>query len=117
MGISRRDFLKAAGVAGAAGAAGLLGAHLAFGWGEISDSTVLGPIPTNGFKVLEVFLYGGVSPWETFYVRSSIADQFFGMGSQVNDLDWAMACSGIPSPSNRDSSFWQRHVRHSRLGA
>lgn len=104
MGISRRNFLKAAGVAGAAGAAGLLGARLALGWGEITSSTVLGPLPANGHKILEVFLYGGVSPWETFFVRNSIADQFFGMQPQVSGLDWA-TCGGIPSPSTEIQAF------------
>jgi uncharacterized protein DUF1501 len=105
VGISRRNFLKAATVAGVAGAAGLVGSHLAFGWGEINNATVLGPIPTNGYKILEVFLYGGVSPWETFYVRSSIADQFFGMQPQVSGLDWETACGGIPSPSTEINPF------------
>ncbi|HEX7316673.1 MAG TPA: DUF1501 domain-containing protein [Pyrinomonadaceae bacterium] len=104
MGISRRNFLKAAGVAGAAGAAGLLGARIALGWGEITNPAVLGPLPAGGFKVLEVFLYGGVSPWETFYVRSGISDPFFGMRPQVIDLDWA-ACGGVPVPSDEVQPF------------
>jgi hypothetical protein len=54
---------------------------------------------------LEIFLYGGASPWETFYVRSAIADQFFGMQTLVNGLDWAMACSGIPAPSTEIRAF------------
>jgi len=105
VGISRRNFLKAAGVAGAAGAAGLLGSRLALGWGEVTSSAVLGTLPAGGFKILEVFLYGGVSPWETFYVRSSIADQFFGLQTQVSDLDWAGACGGIPAPSTQIQAF------------
>lgn len=105
MRISRRNFLKTAAVAGAAGAAGLAGSHLVFGWGEINNPTVRGPIPANGYKILEVFLYGGVSPWETFYVRTGIADQFFGMDPQVNNLGWAMACGGIPSPSTEVNPF------------
>lgn len=105
MRISRRSFIKAATVASAAGAAGLLTSRYAFGWGEITSSTVLGSIPTNGFKVLEIFLYGGVSPWETFYVRSGVSDPFFGLGTQIGDLDWSGSCSNVPSPSGEINAF------------
>lgn len=105
MRISRRNFIKAASVAGAAGAAGLLTSKYAFGWGEITSSTVRGAIPTGGFKVLEIFLYGGVSPWETFFVRSGISDPFFGFDSEINDLDWSGSCSGTPSPSGQIMTF------------
>ena len=105
MRFSRRDFLQAATVAGAGCAAGFLGLKAALGWGEITDSTVQGSLPANGFKILEVFLYGGVSPWETFYVRSGITDSFFGMGTQVSGLDWANACMGTPVPSNQINAF------------
>lgn len=109
MRISRRNFIKAASVAGAAGAAGLLTAKYALGWGEITSSTVRGPIPTGGYKVLEIFLYGGVSPWETFYVRTGVTDPgfdpFFGLGTEISDLDWSTSCSGVPSPSNDTEPF------------
>jgi len=103
--ISRRSFIKAATVASAAGAAGVLSSQLAYGWGEVTDTTVLGPIPTGGYKILEIFLYGGVSPWETFYVRTGIADPFFGLDTQVGDLDWSGSCTGVPSPAGQTSAF------------
>ena len=56
-----------------------------------------GPHPVGGYKVLEIFMYGGVSPWETFYVRGGIADPFFGMDAATADLDWSATCTGIPS--------------------
>ena len=105
MRISRRNFIKAASVAGAAGAAGLLTSKYVFGWGEITNTGVLGTIPTGGFKVLEVFLYGGVSPWETFYVRSGISNPYFGLDSEIDDLDWSGSCTGVPSPSGELTTF------------
>ena len=104
MGISRRSFIKGATVAGVAGAAGLY-LRNAYGWGEIVDPTVLGPIPPNGFKILEIFLYGGVSPWETFYVRTGISDPFFGLETQIGNLDWSSSCTNVPSPSNETNAF------------
>lgn len=105
MRVSRRRFMAGA-------LAGTLGAGLGLGvprranaWGEIADPGVLGPLPAGGRKVLEIFLYGAVSPWETFYVRSGIADPFFGMDTQVSDLDWSASCAGIPSPATQTQSF------------
>lgn len=105
MRISRRSFIKAATVAGVAGAAGVLHSQLAYGWGEVANTSVLGPIPTGGYKILEVFLYGGVSPWETFYVRTSITDQFFGMRAEIDDLDWSGSCTNFPSSSHETHAF------------
>ena len=61
----RRDFLV-----GSAAAAGLFASGRAWGrqWGEApeeSASLLLGE-GTKAKNVLEVFLYGGMSPWESF---------------------------------------------------
>ena len=50
-------------------------------------------------------MYGGVSPWETFYVRGGIADPFFGMDAATADLDWSAACTGIPGSSILTQAF------------
>jgi hypothetical protein len=105
MGISRRRFLKTLAVVGAGCAVGVGLPRRADAWGEIADSAVRGPLPAGGYKILEIFLYGGVSPWETFYVRSATADPFFGMQPQVGGLDWSAACSGVPSPATQTTAF------------
>lgn len=41
-------------------------------WGDLHPESWPGTggnaLPTGGYKVLEIFAYGGLSPWETFYV-------------------------------------------------
>jgi Protein of unknown function (DUF1501) len=71
--LRRRDFLKlsAAGAAGAAGAAALTWrrAHGApFGEFPESAAAVALPADLRADSVLEVFLYGGLSAWETLYL-------------------------------------------------
>lgn len=65
---SRRRVLSAGGM----GLAGLLGprAVRAAPFGAAPDATAAGLLPGDGIRaeqVLEVFLHGGLSPWETFY--------------------------------------------------
>ncbi|MGQ0836650.1 MAG: DUF1501 domain-containing protein [Gammaproteobacteria bacterium] len=103
MALSRRRFLTSATATGLAISLGY--PRSAQAWGAISDPLVRGPIPVDGYKILEVFLYGGVSPWETFYVRTGIADPFFGLDTQVADLDWNASCSGVSSPANQTLAF------------
>ena len=69
--MQRRTFLSLA--AGAAGAAVLMGPWLrrasAAAFGEFPGGTETAQLPdgVRAKKVLEVFLYGGLSPWETLY--------------------------------------------------
>jgi hypothetical protein len=66
----RRDFLKVASVAGL-GAAGLSsGRAFAFGDPTVDQAKLL-PAGAQAFNMLECFLYGGLSTWESFY---SVAD-------------------------------------------
>jgi len=99
----RRDFLV-----GSAATAGLLYGGSAYGqvWGhapEESASLLLGEgVKAN--KVLEVFLYGGLSPWESFYTVPEFGrpedpdyanQQFYLFQSQLSDV-FTGAC-GIPN--------------------
>lgn len=68
----RRDFLRRVG-AGAAGAAALglgLPRARAAGWGAWPTAALPGllPVGKRPKHVLEIFMYGGLCPWETFYV-------------------------------------------------
>jgi len=103
---SRRNFLSLAGFSCAGAAALALGSPPALAddpWGKFADPTVT---PTGFFpggqsfyKVLEIHLYGGLSPWETFYHRP-LADNrgWRGFGTPgdrspdvISDLHWSGA--------------------------
>ncbi len=66
----RRDFLTSA-IAGTAGAGLMLASPPAWGrrWGEAPEESVplILPEGVRANRVLEVFMYGGMSPWESFY--------------------------------------------------
>jgi Protein of unknown function (DUF1501) len=67
-GMRRRSFLGLVG--GAAGAAALLRsrrAEAAFGTFPTGTEQALLPVGMRAKNVLEIFLYGGLSPWETLY--------------------------------------------------
>jgi hypothetical protein len=91
--VNRRQFL-----AGTAAAGGLLVGGRAWGraWGEapeISAPLIL-PAGTRAESVLEVFAYGGLSPWESFYtVPESPAWQLF----QADHTSVYGASCGIPT--------------------
>ncbi|HEX3171732.1 MAG TPA: DUF1501 domain-containing protein, partial [Burkholderiales bacterium] len=65
----RRDFLRATATAGTAAAVGMSwsrGAAAAFGETPVDYQSVMLPESVRAQSILEVFMYGGVSPWETF---------------------------------------------------
>lgn len=92
--LTRRKFVKVTGISALGGALGigLPGAARA-DWGAIPTG-----VWDSGrqYKILEIFLYGGLSPWETFFVRPGIADPWLGFGDAIKNLDWA--CSNAPAP-------------------
>ena len=105
---SRRNFLRKAGI-------GLVGAGLGMGVPGVGQAIQGGFDPglsitpedlapnfcSGGKRVLEIVLYGGLSPWETFWVGSGGGDWFRdddtlnfvnvdmrGAASQVSGFDW-----------------------------
>ncbi len=68
----RREFLKLAAAGTGAAAAGVVSWRRALGapFGEFPDSAAALALPPElrADSVLEVFLYGGLSPWETLYL-------------------------------------------------
>jgi hypothetical protein len=67
----RRDFLRTSAIAGGAAAAGGMlwssRASAAFGDVPAEYASAMLPESARAQSILEVFMYGGVSPWETFY--------------------------------------------------
>ena len=103
--ISRRQFVKSV-AASALGnilqpVLGDVSSTQPSAWGEITDPTIW-PMGTlsQPMKILEVHLYGGLSPWETFYLRNRSGNQGWrGFFSDFNNLNWnATNCTNTPSP-------------------
>ncbi|HEV7553988.1 MAG TPA: hypothetical protein VGO00_00970, partial [Kofleriaceae bacterium] len=66
--MKRRTFLTLAGGAGAAVALGIRRARAdTFGVFPAGSDSVQLPANARATKILEIFLYGGLSPWETLY--------------------------------------------------
>lgn len=111
---SRRGFLRSLGVGGlGAAAAGLLPSLWsrragASPWGDYPGSMRIGLVPAEkqAKRVLEIFLFGGISPWETFYCvdepdfgkRDRLMWWTFQEGDEtVSDL--YLACQGDNAPA------------------
>ena len=59
------------------------------GWGDLSEL-----LPgAKSYKVLEIHLHGGLSPWETFYVRLGRGLDWRGFDAKVNATAWPHAGS------------------------
>lgn len=74
--MKRRDFLRTTAVGGAvaAGVSSLLprgAAAVPFGETPSDLGNVMLPASAQAQSILEVFMYGGVSPWETFYASDT----------------------------------------------
>jgi hypothetical protein len=117
----RRTFLKLAGIGGVATGASLLGSRLVSAvdpptWGALPPGVWPGAAPH--YKVLEIFLYGGLSPWETFYHRATAPTgsnlaAFAGFDEslsgttgveRIRDMIWSF-CGGAPSPAVETHTF------------
>jgi len=95
--MKRRSFLKALG-AGAAGVGlGMLPRIArAASWGDV-DPTVWSPGTGPATSVLEIYLWGGMAPWESFYYRPASGGTTRGFDADVSALAWNPACPGTPS--------------------
>jgi hypothetical protein len=77
--MKRRDFLRAtaAGSAAAASLATFSSRRASATFGEIPSeyASVMLPESARAESILEVFMYGGVSPWETFYASEEFGKE------------------------------------------
>lgn len=93
---TRRDVLKTSGAAALGLALGLGTARRATAaWGEVPAS-VWGPT-FQPFKVLEIHLFGGTAPFESFYYRDVAGSRTRGFDTEFGTLNWNAACPGTPS--------------------
>lgn len=115
---TRRRMLAAS----AAGAVGSLlpasRAHASGGaWGELPSGVWPGASPA--YKILEIHLYGGLSPWESFYFRPGPGPQFrgFGPGSGAagdvfSSLQFNGGCAGAPGSATASQPFDSTDATH-----
>lgn len=91
----RRRFIQSVGIGAAAFA---LRPRLARAtWGDVDPATWPG---TSGpaSSLLEIYLWGGMAPWESFYYRPVSGSQTRGFDSDATTLTWnTAACPGTPA--------------------
>jgi len=96
---SRRDLLKWTGLAAAAATMrfGIPRARADAAWAQLPAGTWAGAAPVAS-KILEIFFYGGLSQWETFFHKP------------VNGPGWANAESEWKNVTWNPSGEWKSHV-------
>ncbi len=98
--MKRRSFIKLAAV-GAAGAVLGFPRLASAAWGDIpapvSNPTFWPAGVTPAQKVLEIHLWGGMAPWESFYFRPDPSSRTRGFDAEVTALVWNALCPGTPS--------------------
>lgn len=111
---TRRRLLSAAAAASAMGALGGLSPaaraqSTAGTWGEIPTGVWPGSTPTH--KILEIHLYGGLSPWESFYFRPTPGPGFRGSDSGTATqatfplISLNAACAGATGSATGSQAF------------
>lgn len=99
--VTRRQVLKGA----AAGAALLSFGSRGRAWAVCSDPA-WGCLPSDlwtwaadfhGYKILELHLFGGMAPYESFYYRDVVGSRTRGFDTEVTNLNWNPACANTPS--------------------
>lgn len=110
--MKRRTFLRGVASPAIVGApwVWMRSAH-ASGWGELPVDVSYWPAaaPTGGtlrpdYKILEVHLSGGLSHYETFYVKTDRTDRWFGLSSSVAAINWSGCGPGRPTSAIEVSS-------------
>ena len=101
--MDRRSFLRMAGLAAGAAVLRPEDAFAADEWGKIPAGVWPAGDTRHPYKVLEIFLYGGMSAWETFYYRDVSGLRCRGFDAEINALAWQ--CSGSPSPPGEVKKF------------
>jgi hypothetical protein len=110
--MKRRSFLRRVASAGLVGAPWIwLRSAQASGWGELPTDPSYWPAatPTGGtlrpdYKILELHLSGGLSHYETFYVKSDRSDPWFGLSSSVGAINWSGCGPGRPTSATEMSA-------------
>jgi hypothetical protein len=74
--MKRRDFLRASAVGGAAALGASVWTRRARAFGDVPPGHESSMLPENlrAQSVLECFLYGGLTPWETYYCRPNLGE-------------------------------------------
>ncbi len=111
--MSRREFLIHSAILSAALGRELLlpsitpacsGSSCGSTWGELDPSVWSGLICPD-VNILEIYLSGGVAPFDLFYFRPDPSSQTRGFDTDFNGLTWNSSCSGVPNPNLESMPF------------
>ncbi|MGB9367488.1 MAG: hypothetical protein WCE79_15885, partial [Xanthobacteraceae bacterium] len=114
--MSRRLFLERCGLGAlAAGLCPIGIPEAGAAWGDIppaptgSGLSDIWPANYSGARILEIYCYGGLSMWETFWVNETAAQSnvMNWRGFAPQNLAWNQACAGIPNPAGQFTEFAQ----------
>lgn len=93
--MKRRALLKKVGIGIAGLGAGLFSTAADAAWGD--QPTGFWPAGSSPVRsILEIYLWGGMAPWETFYYRP-VGGTTRGFDTDVSTLTWNGACPGTPA--------------------
>jgi hypothetical protein len=118
---ARRRLLGASAAASAVGVLGALlpvrAARAAGGaWGDLPAG--VWPATEPAYRILEIHLYGGLSPWESFYFRPGAGPGYRGFGSGTPgqatfpQLVFNGACAGAAAPGSTSQAFDTSEATH-----
>jgi hypothetical protein len=96
--LSRRRFLGKTAVGLAGLGMGLARPRSAFAspaWADLPSG--IWPTGFQGYKLLEIHLFGGMAPFESFYYRDAPGLRTRGFDTEIQNLNWNGACTNAPS--------------------
>jgi len=122
-GNSRRRFLQGVGMGAACLTLGTYSRKAYAAWGDIPAGVWPAGSPITPKKVLEIHLYGGLSAWETFYLRDLGGGAGWrgfapgGASEDFGDVVWnpVSACGTAPSPAGQTQTFDSSDPSHRLL--
>jgi hypothetical protein len=115
---ARRRFLGATAAAGVMGSLVPMRSALAAdpAWGDLPIGVWPGTAPAH--RILEIHLYGGLSPWESFYFRPGAGLELRGFGSGASgqatfpSVVFNAACAGTAAPGSISLAFDTSDAMH-----
>jgi len=96
--LSRRRFLGKTAIGLAGLGIGIARPRAAFAdpaWADLPSG--IWPPGFQGYKVLEIHLFGGMAPFESFYYRDDAGLRTRGFDTEIQNLNWNGVCANAPA--------------------